>query len=84
MTVPSPKGRWKRRCWARARSSARTPTHVSTMAASTSEKGPKVLAISSTQATAATLCSRPSLRQRNATGAPQAAVGAPAAASAIR
>ena len=63
ITVPSPKGRWKRRPSARARSRASTPSAVRITPASTSENGPKVLTISSTEATAATFCSKPSRRQ---------------------
>ena len=64
ITVPSPKGRWKLRPSARAKSSANTPSATRTSASSTNEKGPNVLTISSSAATAATRCSR--LRRRKA------------------
>src|SRR2546421_1050957 len=62
-TVPSPKGRWKRRPSPRAPTSASTPSATSTSAASTNENGPKVLTIRSSAPTTATFCSKLTRRQ---------------------
>src|SRR3954447_17100167 len=58
MTVPSPNGRWNSRPSPRAATRARTPSPTRISAASTNEKGPKVLTISSNAPTAATFCSK--------------------------
>src|SRR3954451_20911614 len=44
-TVPSPPGRWKLRCSARANRSVRTPPDTRRTAASTNEKTPKALTV---------------------------------------
>src|SRR3954449_9742335 len=62
-TVPSPKGRWNCRPSPRAPTSASTPSPTSTSAASTKEKGPKVLTIRSRAPTTATFCSKLTRRQ---------------------
>src|SRR4051812_27063422 len=67
MMVPSPKGMWNSRPSARLRSSTRTETPVTTIAASTNENGPKVLTTSSSAPIPATRCSKFSRRQVSTT-----------------
>src|SRR4051812_26978631 len=67
MMVPSPKGMWNSRPSARLRSSTRTETPVTTIAASTNENGPKVLTTNSSAPMPATRCSKFSRRQVSTT-----------------